>query len=181
MNKLVFFLAFVMGLVVLLSNILVAYPVDMKVGTLDLANWLTYGAFSYPLAFLVTDSANRLLGVKAAGVIIVPGFIIGIALSFWFADSRIAFASGTAFLSAQLLDIYIFNRLRQQSWWRAPLISTLIASILDTFLFFFLAFNGTDVPWMGLAFGDLMVKFLMAFILLPLFYAMTQRMALRPV
>ena len=143
MNRLVFVLAFVMGLVVLLSNILVAYPVDMKVGTLDLANWLTYGAFSYPLAFLVTDSANRLLGVKAAGVIIVPGFIIGIALSFWFADSRIAFASGTAFLSAQLLDIYIFNRLRQQSWWRAPLISTLIASILDTFLFFFLAIS----PW----------------------------------
>ncbi len=167
--KLIWPIAF-MGLVVWLSNLLVVHPLPYQIGGLDLSQWLTFGAFTYPLAFLVTDLTNRFHGAKAARIVVIPGFLVGVILSLLFADFRIAIASGTAFLLAQLVDVSIFQRLSSLSWWKAPLISSVIASILDTGLFFSLAFAGTDVPWIGLAFGDLMVKFLMAFLLLPCFY-----------
>ncbi len=158
-----------MGLVIVISNILVTFPFNYHLGSLDLGNWLTFGAFSYPLAFLVTDLTNRIKGVKAARLVIIPGFILGFILSILLGDLRIAIASGTAFLVAQLTDITIFNYLRQQTWWKAPLISSLLASALDTVLFFSIAFMGTDVPWIGLGLGDFTVKILMALVLLPMF------------
>ena len=148
-----------MAVVVTSANILVQYPIN---------DWLTWGAFTYPISFLVTDLTNRALGPSAARRVVYVGFALAVILSLLLAPVRIALASGTAFLAAQLLDIYVFDRLRRGSWWRAPLISSTAASALDTALFFALAFAGTAVPWVTLAIGDYGVKLaLAAFMLIP--------------
>jgi hypothetical protein len=129
-----------MAAVVVLSNVLVQHPFAFRLGSLDLADLLTWGAFSYPLAFLVTDVTNRLLGPKTARRVVYFGFAVAVVLSVWAATPRIAIASGTAFLAGQLLDIGVFNRLRERSWWQAPAFSSLIGSAADTLIFFTLAF-----------------------------------------
>ena len=146
-----------MALVVVISNIAVSYPIN---------DWLTWGAFTYPTAFLVTDITNRLFGVARARTVVYAGFLIGVILSLWAADMRIALASGSAFLIAQLLDITIFDKLRQKTWWKAPLISTIISSAVDTLLFFSIAFIATGLPWVTWAIGDYGAKLAMAAILL---------------
>ncbi len=159
--SLTFFLAtLAMMSVVAASNYLVQFPIA------PFEDWLTYGAFSYPLAFLVTDISNRRLGPQAAKRVVYVGFVLAVVLSLWLAPWRIALASGTAFLLGQLLDVHVFNQLRQASWWRAPLISSALASVVDTALFFSLAFAGDDLPWVTWAVGDLLVKWLMAMTLL---------------
>ena len=147
-----------MAAVLLLSNVLVQYPIN---------DWLTWGAFTYPLAFLITDICNRSLGAASARRVVYCGFAVGVVISWYFADARIALASGSAFLLAQLLDIAIFARLRHARWWRAPLLSSAAASTLDTYLFFAIAFIGSGLPWASLAVGDLAVKLLAAVALLP--------------
>ena len=149
--------AIAMGLVVLVSNIAVGYPIN---------DWLTWGGLTYPLAFLVTDLTNRILGAGPARRVVYVGFAVGVALSIVFADLRIALASGSAFLLAQLLDIWIFDRLRRQTWWKAPLASSLLGSVVDTALFFSLAFAGTGLPWVTWALGDFAAKLAMAILLL---------------
>ena len=151
-----------MGTVVLAANIAVNYPIN---------NWLTWGALIYPIAFLVTDLVNRIFGPTPARKVVYAGFAVGVALSLWFADQRIALASGTAFLTAQLLDIWVFDRLRRKSWWKAPVISSLLSSALDTALFFSLAFYATGLPWITLAIGDYGAKLIMAAVLLVPFRA----------
>lgn len=146
-----------MMFVVTLSNIWVQYPIN---------DWLTYGALTYPIAFLVTDLTNRALGAGAARRVVYVGFAAAASLSIWLATPRIALASGAAFLLAQLLDIAVFGQLRRASWWRAPLISSTLASILDTVLFFSLAFAGTGLPWVTWAIGDYGVKVAAAIVLL---------------
>ena len=146
-----------MAIVVVASNILVQYPIN---------DWLTYGAFSYPVAFLVTDLTNRAFGSAKARRVVYVGFALAVVLSVYFAGWRIAIASGSAFMIAQLVDIGIFNRLRSLAWWRAPLISSTIASAVDTALFFSIAFVGTGLPWVTLALGDYGVKILVAGIML---------------
>ena len=146
-----------MVLVVTVSNIAVQYPIN---------DWLTYGALTYPIAFLVTDLTNRGLGNAAARKVVFVGFAAAVGLSIWLATPRIALASGAAFLVAQLLDIAVFDRLRRASWWRAPLISSALASTLDTALFFSLAFAGTGLPWITWAIGDYGVKIAVALVLL---------------
>ena len=131
-----------MSLVVLASNILVQYPF----GTGALANYFTWGAFSYPFSFLVTDLSNRRFGPGGARRVVYVGFVLAIALSAYFATPRIAIASGSAFLAAQLLDIGIFNRLRDKAWWLPPFASSVISSALDTAIFFSLAFFCGDIP-----------------------------------
>jgi uncharacterized PurR-regulated membrane protein YhhQ (DUF165 family) len=146
-----------MTFVVALSNWAVKYPIN---------DWLTWGAFTYPVVFLVTDLTNRALGPRAARRIAWAGFACAVLLSAGLATWRIALASGTAFIVSQLLDIAAFNRLRNMSWWQAPLFGSLVASVLDTALFFFLAFYGSGFDWVSLATGDLGVKWLMAALLL---------------
>lgn len=151
--------AFAMVLIIVSSNVLVQYP---------LGDWLTWGAITYPFCFLVVDLANRYHGPRAARRIVYIGFVFALLLSAWLATPRIAIASGTAFLCAELLDVTVFNRLRRLSWWKPPLVSTLAGSVLDTAIFFSLAFAGTDVPWVTLAIGDFGVKLAIAlFALLP--------------
>lgn len=151
--------AFAMVVIIVSSNVLVQYP---------LGEWLTWGAITYPFAFLVVDLANRYYGPRTARQIVYIGFIVAVLLSAWLATPRIAIASGTAFLCAELLDVTVFNRLRRRIWWQPPLVSTLAASVLDTAIFFSLAFAGTDVPWVTLALGDFGVKLAIAlFALLP--------------
>jgi uncharacterized PurR-regulated membrane protein YhhQ (DUF165 family) len=153
--------AFALAMVVIIvsSNVLVQYP---------LGDWLTWGALTYPFSFLVVDLANRFHGPRAARRIVYVGFVFALVLSAWLATPRIAIASGTAFLCAELLDVTLFNRLRRLAWWKPPLVSTLAASVLDTAIFFSLAFAGTDVPWVTLALGDFGVKLAIAlFALLP--------------
>ncbi|MDD9908902.1 MAG: queuosine precursor transporter [Ahrensia sp.] len=172
-----------MALVVVGSNVLVQYPVQAVVGGVNLADLLTWGAFTYPIAFLVTDLTNRRFGAKTARMVVAIGFVLAVALSIWLATPRIAIASGAAFLVAQLLDVSIFDRLRRSAWWRAPLISSLLGSAVDTLIFFGLAFAppfaaldfggeagslgfavpflgvGNDAPlWISLAVGDFLVK-----------------------
>jgi len=151
-----------MGLVVYASNVLVEIPIN---------DWLTWGALSYPIAFLVTDLTNRILGKTAARKVVAVGFVVGVALSLAFADMRIAIASGSAFLIAQMMDVQIFDKLRRQSWWKAPLISSLLASAVDTALFFSIAFAGTELPWVTWALGDYAAKLAMAAALLVPFRA----------
>ena len=134
---------------------------------------MTYGAFSYPIAFLITDLANRSYGKKAASKIVYIGFAIGISFTLLFSTNfadlislRIAIGSGTAFLTAQLLDVQIFDKLRKRDWFIAPLTSSLIGSTVDTFLFFSISFYATGIPWVTLAFGDLAVKILVALTML---------------
>ena len=158
-----------MGVVVLSSNFLVQFPVNH----LGLNEILTYGAFSYPVAFLITDLANRTYGKIIARKIVYFGFLIGIIFTLFFSTNfadlisiRIAIGSGLAFLVAQLLDVQIFDKLRKNSWYVAPLISSSIGSIIDTFLFFSIAFVGTGVPWVTLSLGDLAVKLFVALVML---------------
>ena len=148
-----------MSIVILASNELVKHPIN---------NWLTWGAFSYPLSFLVTDITNRLFNAQAARRVVYVGFSLGVGLSL-FIDIRIAVASGSAFLIAQLLDIYVFNKLRNLSWWKAPLASSIVGSALDTALFFTIAFAYSDLPWITWAIGDFSAKLFMAASLLPIF------------
>lgn len=143
------FAVFVMGSVVVGSNILVQYPIN---------HWLTWGAISYPFAFLIADLLNRRFGPQAARRVAYVGFISALIISVWVATPRIALASGLAFLFAQLLDIYVFDRLRHQAWWRAPLLGGIAGATLDTVIFFSVAFAGTGVHWPALLVGDLAVK-----------------------
>jgi uncharacterized PurR-regulated membrane protein YhhQ (DUF165 family) len=159
--------ALAMAGVVGLSNWLVQYPIN---------DWLTYGAFTFPIAFLVTDVCNRCFGAARAREVALVGFVVGLALSFWLAPWRIAVASGTAFLVAQLLDVAIFNRLRRASWWKAPFIGSVAASVIDTAIFFYLAFAGEELNWVALASGDLGVKVLMAVLLLAPYRALVRRL-----
>tara|TARA_B110001452_G_C15127920_1_gene393068 strand:- start:163 stop:717 length:555 start_codon:yes stop_codon:yes gene_type:complete len=169
MNKLFLSLSVIMGVIVLASNYLVQFPIKYY----GLEEVLTYGAFSYPIAFLITDLANRSYGKIVAKKIVYVGFITGIIFTLLFSTDyadlisvRIAVGSGTAFLIAQLLDIYIFDNLRKKKWFIAPLISSLIGSTVDTFLFFFISFYGTGIPWITLSLGDLIVKFIVALLML---------------
>ena len=168
-NKLFFILAFLMALVVTLSNYLVQFPVNY----IGLQELLTYGAFSYPVAFLITDLSNRRYGKNTAKKIVYLGFILGVILTFYFSTNysdlisvRIAIGSGTAFLVAQLIDVNIFDKLRNKIWFAAPLVSSLIGSSIDTFLFFSISFYGTGINWVTLSFGDLFVKIFVALIML---------------
>ena len=169
MNKSFLILSFFMGAVVLSSNFLVQFPINYY----GLNEILTYGAFSYPIAFLITDLANRSYGKIAARKIVYLGFIIGISFTLFFSTNysdlislRIAVGSGTAFLIAQLLDIQIFDRLRRNKWFVAPLASSIFGSVVDTFLFFSISFAGTGIPWVTLSLGDLGVKLFVSLIML---------------
>ncbi len=182
-----------MAVVVAASNYLVQFPVQASLGAIDLADILTWGAFTYPVAFLVNDLTNRHFGPKHARVVVLAGFAIAVVWSLFLASPRIALASGAAFLVAQLLDVSIFNRLRRGQWWQAPLISSVLGAVIDTVLFFGVAFAATfafldtglgiedgslpfatpllsvgpDVPlWVSLAVGDFLVKILVTLVLL---------------
>lgn len=176
--------------VVVASNVLVQYPVEGTLGALVLADLLTWGAFTYPVAFLVTDLTNRWLGPTAARRVVYVGFTVAVALSVYLATPRIAVASGTAFLVAQLLDISVFNSLRRAAWWQAPLVASVLGSVVDTAIFFGTAFGpfglmigpddpfavefaplfgvfATELPrWVSWALGDLAVKLAAALLLL---------------
>jgi|TARA_B110001452_G_scaffold26635_1_gene20890 queuosine precursor transporter len=169
MKKLLFSLSLIMGVIVLASNYLVQFPIKYY----GLEEVLTYGAFSYPVAFLITDLANRSYGKIVARKIVYVGFVIGIAFTLFFSTNytdlisvRIAIGSGIAFMVAQLLDVQIFDKLRKKKWFVAPLTSSLIGSIVDTFLFFSIAFYATGIPWVTLALGDLAVKIFVALLML---------------
>ncbi len=169
MNKVFLTLSFLMGLVVLASNYLVQFPIKYY----GLDQLLTYGAFSYPIAFLITDLANRSYGKIAARKIVYFGFVIGICFTLFFSTNfddlisvRIAIGSGTAFLVAQLLDVQVFDKFRKKQWFIAPLTSSLLGSTVDTFLFFSISFYATGVPWVTLSLGDLAVKIFVAFVML---------------
>ena len=169
MNKIFLILSFLMGVVVLASNYLVQFPIKYY----GLEEILTYGAFSYPIAFLITDLANRSFGKIVARKIVYIGFAIGISFTLLFSTNfadlisiRIAIGSGTAFLVAQLLDVQIFDKLRKKEWFVAPLTSSLIGSTIDTFIFFSISFYGTGIPWITLSLGDLSVKIFVALIML---------------
>ena len=158
-----------MGLIVLASNFLVQYPVKYY----GLQDILTYGAFSYPIAFLITDLANRSYGKIAARKIVYIGFAVGVGFTLLFSTNfadlisvRLAFGSGIAFLVAQLLDVQVFDKLRKKSWFIAPLGSSLVGSTVDTFLFFSISFYATGVPWLTLSLGDLAVKIFVALVML---------------
>ena len=182
-----------MGLVILISNELVQHPVKAVLLGIDLSVILTWGAFTYPIAFLVTDTTNRIFGPRSARRVVAVGFALGVVLTLlaalgiaigvsqassmttWQAlwndpDAlsmlRIALASGAAFLVAQLLDIKVFDFLRQKVWWKAPAASSLIGSFFDTLIFFLLAFAGTGLPWMSWAIGDFCAKLVMIMLLL---------------
>ncbi len=168
-NKLFFLLAFLMAITITLSNYLVQFPIKYY----GLENLLTYGAFSYPVAFLITDLSNRRYGKNFAKKIVYIGFSLGIFLTLYFSTNysdlisiRIAIGSGTAFLIAQLTDVYIFDSLRKKIWFAAPLVSSLIGSIIDTFLFFSISFYGTGINWVTLSIGDLLVKIFISLMML---------------
>ena len=186
-----------MAIVILVSNVLVQYPVEYAFSfagkAFNLAELLTWGAFTYPVAFLVTDTTNRIHGLKAARRVVYVGFALGVVLSLFaaigiaseiaaaediavltalttsedaFAMLRIALASGTAFIIGQMLDITIFDRLRTATWWKAPTVSSFFGSITDTAIFFSLAFAGSGLPWMSWTVGDFCIKLLMVAMLL---------------
>ena len=169
MNKLFLLLSLIMGVVVLASNYLVQFPIKYY----GLEEILTYGAFSYPIAFLITDLANRSYGKLIARQIVYIGFVIGISFTLIFSTNfadlisvRIAVGSGTAFLVAQLIDVQIFDKLRKKKWFVAPLASSFIGSAVDTFLFFSISFYATGIPWVTLSLGDLAVKIFVALVML---------------
>ena len=169
MNRLLLLLPVLMGVVVLSSNYLVQFPIKYY----GLEEILTYGAFTYPIAFLITDLANRSYGKLVARKIVYIGFIIGISFTLFFTTNfsdlisvRIAIGSGTAFIVAQLLDVQIFDKLREKEWFVAPLTSSFIGSVVDTFLFFSISFYGTEISWITLSLGDLTVKILVALLML---------------
>ncbi len=162
-------LSIIMGLVVVISNYLVQFPIQH----FGLNEILTYGAFSYPITFLITDLANRAYGKAVAKKIVYIGFTIGVLLTLFVSTNftdiisiRIAIGSGVAFFIAQNLDVQIFDYLRNKTWYVAPLISSIFGSITDTFLFFSIAFYATGIPWVTLAFGDLAVKLFIALAML---------------
>jgi len=157
-----------MAVIVTASNILVQHPIN---------DWLTWGAFSYPVSFLVTDLTNRRLGPVVARRVVYVGFVLALGLSWYFATPRIAVASASAFLVAQILDVFVFDRLRRAAWWRAPLVSSLLGSAVDTALFFSIAFAGTGLPWVTLGLGDFAVKVAMALALLIPFRALMPALA----
>ena len=169
MNKLFILLSSLMGVIVLSSNYLVQFPINYY----GLSEILTYGAFSYPLAFLITDLANRSYGKLVARKIVYLGFLLGIGFTVLFSTDfadlisiRIAIGSGAAFLTAQLIDVQIFDNLRRKKWFIAPLTSSMIGSTVDTFLFFSISFYGTSIPWFTLAVGDLGIKIFVAMMML---------------
>ncbi|OCJ03011.1 hypothetical protein A6U87_18220 [Rhizobium sp. AC44/96] len=179
-----------MTLVVVASNFLVQFPLNAELAGINLADLLTWGAFTYPVAFLITDLTNRQFGPQAARKVVFAGFVVGVALSFFTSVPRIAIASGSAYLAGQLLDIAVFNRLRRQAWWRAPLVGSLIGSMLDTLIFFsfafaaFFVFFGPNDPfalesapvlgvfaaqaprWISWAIGDFSVKLIVGLVML---------------
>jgi len=182
-----------MGAVILMSNELVQHPVQGVILGIDLSAVLTWGAFTYPVAFLVTDTTNRVFGVGSARRVVAVGFALGVGLtivralviasgvsqgtglSIWealiedpdaLAMLRTAVASGSAFLVAQLIDIKVFDLLREKAWWKAPTASSLLGSVIDTAIFFSLAFAGTGLPWVTWAIGDFCAKLLMIALLL---------------
>jgi uncharacterized PurR-regulated membrane protein YhhQ (DUF165 family) len=182
--------ALLMAAVVVASNFLVQFPVTGTLFGIALGDLLTWGAFTYPVAFLITDLTNRQFGPSIARRIVFVGFVVGVTLSFWLSAPRIAIASGTAFLIGQLLDISVFNELRRKSWWKAPLAASLAGTVLDTVLFFSLAFAplfafigpnedfaigsapilgvlAAEAPrWISWALGDLAVKIIVGVVLL---------------
>ena len=169
MNKTVLLLSIMMGIVVLASNYLVQFPIQYH----GLSEVLTYGAFTYPIAFLITDLANRSYGKEIAKKIVYFGFLIGISFTLFFSTNfsdlisiRIAIGSGTAFIVSQRIDVYVFDKLRNKYWFIPPLASSINGSIIDTFLFFSIAFYATGIPWFTLAIGDLAVKLLVALLML---------------
>ena len=169
MSRVFIALSFLMGLVVLSSNYLVQFPVKYY----GLQDILTYGAFTYPIAFLITDLANRSYGKQIARKIVYFGFVVGISFTLFFSTNfsdlisvRIAIGSGTAFIVAQLLDVQIFDKLREKSWYVAPLSSSIVGSTVDTFLFFSISFYATGVPWFTLSLGDLAIKLLVTLVML---------------
>ena len=169
MNKLFLVLSFFMGLVVLISNYLVQFPITFY----NLKEILTYGAFTYPIAFLITDLANRRYGKLVAKKIVYFGFFFGVILTLYFSTNfsnlisiRITVGSGMAFIVAQLIDVQIFDKLRKKKWFIAPLASSLTGSTIDTFIFFSISFYGTGINWVSLSLGDLAVKFFVALIML---------------
>jgi len=189
-NRITLIYVLLMTAVVVASNVLVQYPLSGALLGINLGDLLTYGAFTYPVAFLITDLTNRQFGPRIARRVVAAGFLVAVAFSFAVASPRIAIASGSAFLFGQLLDISIFNRLRRQSWWRAPLIASLVGSVLDTVIFFSFAFApvfsvfgpndafaiewapvlgvlAAEAPrWISWALGDFSVKVLVGFVML---------------
>ena len=169
MNKIVMLLSVIMGIVVLASNYLVQFPIHYY----GLSEILTYGAFTYPIAFLITDLANRSYGKEIAKKIVYFGFFIGISFTLFFSTKfsdiisiRIAIGSGTAFIVSQRIDVYVFDKLRKKYWIIPPLASSISGSVIDTFLFFSIAFYATGIPWFTLAIGDLAVKLFVALLML---------------
>ena len=169
MNKTILLLSVIMGAIVLASNYLVQFPVHYY----GLSEILTYGAFTYPMAFLITDLANRSFGKEVAKKIVYLGFFIGISFTLFFSTNfsdlisiRIAIGSGTAFMISQRLDVYVFDKLRNRYWFIPPLASSITGSVTDTFLFFSIAFYATGIPWFTLALGDLAVKLFVALLML---------------
>jgi len=157
-----------MAAVVLASNILVQFAIN---------DWLTWGAFTYPVAYLVSDLVNRRFGPGVARRVAWFGFAVAIVASLALAPVRIALASGLAFIASQLLDIRVFDRLRRALWWRGPLIATVVASVLDSVVFWGVAFAGDDGPWLTWAAGDLMVKLAVGVLMLLPFRLLMGRMA----
>ena len=169
MNKTILLLSVIMGAIVLASNYLVQFPVHYY----GLSEILTYGAFTYPMAFLITDLANRSFGKEVAKKIVYLGFFIGISFTLFFSTNfsdlisiRIAIGSGAAFMISQRLDVYVFDKLRNRYWFIPPLASSITGSVTDTFLFFSIAFYATGIPWFTLALGDLAVKLFVALLML---------------
>jgi len=156
-----------MAAVITASNILVQYPIN---------DWLTWGHFSFPVTFLIADVINRRLGASRARSVAYAGFFVAVVLSYWLASPRISLASGIAFISGQLTNIAVFSALRHRNWWYAPLISSTIASTVDTALFYAIAFAGTGLPWTTWALGDYGVKIVCAVCLLPPFFLITTRL-----
>ena len=169
MSKTILSLSIIMGAIVLASNYLVQFPIQYY----GLSEILTYGAFTYPMAFLITDLANRSFGKEIAKKIVYFGFFIGISFTLFFSTNfsdlisiRIAIGSGIAFVISQRLDIYVFDKLRHKYWFIPPLASSINGSVIDTFLFFSIAFYATGIPWFTLALGDLAVKLFVALLML---------------
>ena len=168
-SRLFFVLAFSMAGVVAISNFLVQFPVNY----FGMEDMLTYAAFTYPITFLITDLSNRKYGKPIAKQIVYLGFVTGVLLTLYFSTNfkdlisiRIAIGSGTAFLFAQLLDVNVFDVLRKRIWFIAPLVSSLLGSLVDTFLFFSISFYNTEMPWFSLAVGDFIIKLIMAVLML---------------
>jgi queuosine precursor transporter len=178
MHKLILPILAMVGVVVS-SNFLVQYPLEGTLAGVNLGDWLTWGAFTYPAAFLVTDLTNRAFGVSLTRRVVYAGFAAGVVLSLALATPRIALASGTAFLLGQLLDVTVFNWMRRMSWWKAPFIGTVLGSIVDTSVFFSIAFAATGLPWGQWALGDFAAKITMALLFLAPYRALMN--VIRPV